>query len=257
MPSVPSPLARYHKVLLAVSRAPAGLNLTSLVHDTGLPRSSVHRLAVALCGVGYLEVSEAGNHVFGPALRELLRSSVTADNRLEAFQPALQFLASEIKETAFFARMTNGTVNLAQALTPARPDRSYVYPGTGPRPLDTCSSSKAILAFAEEDVVRDLFNAGQLPLERDLTLPSFITHLRQVSRDGYAICDGEIDEGVFSLACPVHLGSLRGLYSVGVVGPTKRMKALGIHYIAETVRHAAAMASDQLIHSVSSCEPAP
>lgn len=257
MASIPSPLARYHQVLLAVSRAPAGLNLPGLVQDTGLPRSSVHRLAAALCGVGYLEINEAGNYVFGPAFRDLLRSSVTADNRLEAFQPALQLLASEIKETAFFARMVNGTVNLAQALTPARPDRSYIYPGTGPRPLDTCSSSKAILAYANEELVRELFNAGHLPLDRDLTLPGFITHLQQVSRDGYAICDGDIDEGVFSLACPVHLGSLRGLYSIGVVGPTKRMKALGIKNIAETVRHAADMASEHLIHTVSRCEATP
>ncbi|UUZ62627.1 hypothetical protein LP417_22125 [Polaromonas sp. P1-6] len=58
-----------------------------------------------------------------------------------------------------------------------------------------------------------------MPLEASTTLPSFITQLRQVGQDGYAICDGEIDEGVFSLACPVHLGSMLGLYSIGVVGP--------------------------------------
>lgn len=252
--TIPSPLARYHQVLLAISKVPAGLGLLDLVRETQLPRSSAHRLAVALCGIGYLEVNAAGNYVFGPAFRHLLRSSVTADNRLEAFQPAMQYLAAELKETAFLARLVNGTVSLAQALTPSAPERSYVYPGTGPRPLDTCSSSKAILAHADEHVIEEMFRAGSLPLEAHTTLSSFITHLRQVGRDGYAICDGEIDEGVFSLACPVHLGSMLGLYSIGVVGPSKRMKALGVPRIVESVSHAASIASENLIHKVSSRE---
>lgn len=252
--AIPSPLSRYHQVLLAISKVPAGLNLPDLVHETRLPRSSAHRIAVALCGIGYLEVNAAGNYVFGPAFRDLLRSSVTADNRLEAFQPAMQYLAAELKETAFFARLVNGTVSLAQALTPSTPERSYIYPGTGPRPLDTCSSSKAILAYADERVIEEMFRSGNLPLEASTTLPSFITHLRQVGQDGYAICDGEIDEGVFSLACPVHLGSMLGLYSIGVVGPAKRMKALGVPRIVETVSHAAGIASENLIHNVSSRE---
>lgn len=252
--TIPSPLARYHQVLLAVSKVPAGLGLLDLVRDTHLPRSSAHRLAVALCGVGYLEVNTAGNYVFGPAFRQLLRSSATADNRLEAFQPAMQYLAGELKETVFLARLVDGTVNLAQALTPSAPERSYVYPGTGPRPLDTCSSSKAILAHADEHVIEEMFRAGNLPLEAHASLEGFIAHLRQVGRDGYAICDGEIDEGVFSLACPVHMGSMMGLYSIGVVGPVKRMKALRVPRIVDAVSRAASIASESLIHQVGSRE---
>jgi DNA-binding IclR family transcriptional regulator len=249
--TVPSPLARYHQVLLAISKEPAGLNLQDLVRETQLPRSSSHRIATALCGIGYLEVTAGGNYVFGPAFRDLLRRSITADNRLEAFQPALQYLVSELQETAFFARLVNGTVNLAQALTPTSPERSYIYPGTGPRPLDTCSSSKAILAFAGEAIVKELFQSGTLPFDNSTSLTKLLHNLRQVGQDGYAICDGDIDEGVFSLACPVHLGSMLGLYSIGVVGPTSRMKAMEVQRIAETVRHAACIASENLIRKVS------
>lgn len=248
--TTPTPLARYHQVLLAVSKAPAGLNLSDLVRETKLPRSSAHRIASALCSIGYLETDAADTYAFGPAFRDLLKRSLMADNRLQAFQPALQYLVAELGETAFFARFVNGTVNLAQAVTPTSPERSYIYPGTGPRPLDTCSSSKAILAFADQQLVEDMFQSGSLPLDASTSLPSFMANLHQVSHDGYAICDGEIDEGVFSLACPVHIGSMLGVYSIGVVGPANRMKAVKVQHIVQAVRHAAALASENLIRNV-------
>lgn len=248
--STPSPLARYHQALLAVSGAPAGLNLAELVRETGLPRSTTHRIASALCGIRYLEVDSSGTYSLGPAFVELLRRSLTSDNRLPAFEPALEFLVSELEETAFFARLVDGNVNLALATTPPSLDRSYIYPGTGPRPLDACSSSKAILAFAAPELVESMFKSGKLPLDGHGSLVGFINHLHEVSRDGYAVCDGEIDEGVYSLSCPVHVGPMRGLYSIGVVGPRQRMTSVPVEQLVKTVRRAAEMASERLIKSV-------
>lgn len=243
----PSPLARYHQILLAVSKRSAGLNLNDLVRDTKLPRSSAHRIASSLCSVGYLQTDAVGTFSLGPVFRELLKRSLTADNRLRAFQPALQFLAAELKETAFFARFVDGTVNLAHAITPATTERSYIYPGTGERPLDTCSSSKAILAYADQQLVQDMYEAGHLPFDSSTSLRNFMTTLRRVSHDGYAICDGEIDEGAYSLACPVPVGPMLGLFSIGVVGPSSRMKTIGTEKLVEVVQKAAAMASAHLI----------
>lgn len=243
----PSPLARYHQVLLAISRHSSGLNLNDLIRDTRLPRSSAHRIASSLCSVGYLETDIAGVYALGPVFKELLRRSLTADNRLKAFQPALQFLASELKETAFFARLVDGSVTLTHAVTPTLAERSYIYPGTGERPLDTCSSSKAILAYVDQQLVQDMYEADSLPFENAQSLRSFMTTLRKVSTDGYAICDGEIDEGAYSLACPVPVGPMLGLFSIGVVGPSSRMKSVGVEHIVKVVQAAADMASRHLI----------
>lgn len=243
----PSPLARYHQVLLAVSKRTGGLNLNDLIRDTSLPRSSAHRIASSLCGVGYLETDSAGVYLLGPVFKELLRRSLTADNRLKAFQPALQFLASELKETAFFARFVDGTVSLTHAVTPALAERSYIYPGTGERPLDTCSSSKAILAYADQQLVQSMYETGNLPFDSSESLRSFMTTLRKVSHDGYAVCDGEIDEGAYSLACPVPVGPMLGLFSIGVVGPSSRMKSMDMEHLVKVVQVAADMASSHLL----------
>lgn len=249
MPSTPSPLARYHQVLLAVSKNTAGLSMNDIVASTELPRSSAHRIAASLCSLGYLETTLEGHYAFGPVFNQLIRSSLTADNRLHAFQPALQYLAAELNETAFFARFAGGSVDLAQAITPAFAERSYIYPGTGNRPLDTCSSSKAILAYADGQLLRQMFDAGSLPFADEESLQAFCGTLRQVSVDGYAVCDGEIDEGVYSLACPVPAGPVLGLFSIGVVGPCSRMKAAGIDRLLQVVQKAAGMAARQLAGS--------
>ncbi len=237
-------------MLQAVASHSAGVNLNELVKLTRLPRSSAHRIASALCGVQYLALDSGGVYTLGSAFRDLIKRSLTADNRLQAFQPALQYLVTELGETAFFARYVDGKVNLAHAITPKAPTRSYIYPGTGPRPLESCSSSKAILAFTDADQVRQMYDAGELQLEQQASFSTFLEHLRQVERSGYAICDGDIDEGVFSLACPVHIGPMLGLYSIGVVGPTSRMKAVEVQDIVKVVQKAANIAAENLVHSV-------
>src|SRR5690606_24253792 len=153
---------RYHQILVAVSDHPAGLSLGELVQAANLPRSTVHRIATALCAVRYLRLTSESVYVLGPALIELLRRSLTGSEFSVSFQPALQFLVKELGETAFFARLSNKQVELVEALTPDAADRSYVHPGIGQRPIDTCSSSKAILAFADQNVIKNMFEASGL-----------------------------------------------------------------------------------------------
>ncbi len=237
-------------MLLAVAGHSAGINLNELVKATRLPRSSAHRIASALCGANYLALDSANVYRLGIAFQDLIKRSLTADSRRQSFQPALQYLVAELGETAFFARYIDGEVNLAHALAPKASTRSYIYPGTGPRPLESCSSSKAILAFASADEVKQLYDEGRLQLGEQSSFAAFLEQLQRVQSNGYAICDGEIDEGVLSLACPVHIGPFLGLYSIGVVGPTSRMKATGIAKIAHVVQSAAIMAAENLVHSV-------
>nr|MBF0682047.1 IclR family transcriptional regulator [Pseudomonas sp.] len=249
---VPSPLARYHQVLSTVAGHTHGLTLAQLVDIVKLPRSSVHRLATSLCAVGYLHLNADGAYALGPALMDLLRASLAAGKWSEPLKPALHLLASELGETAFFARLSDQRIELIDAVTPGSGDRSYVHPGTGERPVDTCSSSKAILAFAEPDVIRQLFDSSGLANNDENEWTDFNEALRKVARDGYAVCDGEIDEGVFSVACPVPVGHLNGLFSIGVVGPSGRMKKTRLEKIVRVVRSAADVASDILVGSIAS-----
>ncbi len=247
----PSTLSRYHQVLLAVSSSVGGLSLQELAPRARLPRSTAHRIAAALCAVGYLEVEEGrGVYVLGPSLQQLLRRSLIADNRIRAFQPAIEFLVSSLNETAFFARLLDdGEVDLVRAVTPQDKERSYVYPGTGSRPLDKCSSSKAILAYIDTTQVEKYVSDSKVPEADDSSafLKQLFAQLRQVKRDGYAVCDGEIEEGVCSISVPVPVGPLFGLFSIGVVGPSARVNKRPVSEIVQLAKEAAVMASRKLL----------
>ena len=242
-----NPLQRYHQILQAISSAEKGLSLLQLAVATGLPRSSVHRLATTLREMDYIAIDEmTGAFVLGDAILRLMRSAVLQETRLSSFEPALNYIVGKLDETAFLARMQHGGVDLVRALTPKRPDQSYIYPGVGVRPLDRCSSSKAILAFTDPSIVKDML-APLASKDHEGNLNALLEELSQVGRQGYAVCDGEIDEGVFSVACPVLFGIRDTAYSIGVVGPSARLKAHGVPHLVEVLQVAAQQAVTDLL----------
>lgn len=246
----PTPLARYHRVLEAVLAEPSGLPLGGIARRVELPRSSAHRIAAALCAIGYLELDpEHGAYTVGPVFENLVRRSLLVDRALVAFRPALEYLVAKLDETAFLGRRLDHQIEIASVMTPGAGERSYIYPGTGPRPLDKCSSSKAILAWLPPEQIRDIFEANGLCELSTLghSLEDFTAMLQRVREQGFAVCDGEIDEGICSYAVPVQYGRITGLHSLGIVGPVARLKSHPQGSLVEALKQAARIATSSLL----------
>lgn len=248
-------LERYHQILTAVAVAENGIGASSIAGTVGLPRSTTHRLALALCEVGYLKQRDSSTFELGSALDDILIPRLFNAQRSRTILPVLLTLAEELQETAFFARRHCGRIEIVDALPVPGTQQSYIYPGLGDRPLDKCSSSKAILAFCEEHEVRTWLDSARQ--EAGLSpsggqIEAFQEELNDVRSTGYAICDGEIDEGVFSIASPVFVEPFGAVYSIGVTGPTARMKSRPIEEVASHVRAASESAATRLVaHSAS------
>jgi DNA-binding IclR family transcriptional regulator len=242
-----NPLHRYHLILHAIASSPQGLALAELAAATSLPRSTAHRMASSLRDIEYVDIDPGtGNYILGNGIVALMRQSLMQDKRLAAFRPALNLIVHGLGETAFFARFVDNRVNLVEALTPADRDRLYIYPGVGGRPLDKCSSSKAILAYRSPEEVETLLQPHH-DLGSHERLDAVLEELHRVSEQGYAVCDGEIDEGVYSVSCPVIVGEMGGLYSVGVVGPAARLKGREVNEIVSVLQAGAALAVEGLL----------
>lgn len=236
------PLARYHQVIAAVASSEGGLAAIDLAKTVDLPRSTAHRIAASLCEIGYLQQTQSGTYVLGPVLDEILALRLLASDKSRVFLPALRELVVDLNETAFSARLFDGRVEIIDAVTPNGRRRSHIYPGLGLRPLDKCSSSKAILAFRDpEEVEKWLAKDAAAALGLSVTGDDrqMNVELGVVRTNGYAVCDGEIDEGVFSIACPIYLEPFGVLFSIGVTGPSARMKARPIEELVDRVRAAA------------------
>jgi len=242
------PLARYHAVLSAVAEAGTGMHAADLARETGLPRSTAHRIATALSEVGYLQQLSPGHFVLGVALDRILSKRLLAFRHTGTFGRALMYLTDKLGESAFCAKLDGGKVKIIDALVPSGRERAHIYPGIGERPFDRCSSSRAILAFREDREVETWLDDDSKVQSTDRKALRAL--LAQVRRSGYAICDGEIDEGIFSLACPIYLEPLGVMYSIGVTGPSARMKAHNIGEIVDVVSRASKEAAESIVSEV-------
>ncbi|MER3355651.1 MAG: helix-turn-helix domain-containing protein [Hoeflea sp. D1-CHI-28] len=227
-------LQRYYAVLKAVASS-GGIGFAEIVRLTGMPKSTVHRLTAALQDEKFLSESEDGAFRIGPALREVFGRYLATENETGRYRRLLSNLANRFGETAFLAKFDGSVVSIVEAAAPTDAYRSHVFPGLGPRPLDVCSSSKAILAFREDALEGRL--AGSLAEPE----------LRAVREKGFAICDGDIEAGIYSVALPVIVLPVEPYLSIGLSGPASRFRSGQLEEIVPALKAAADSVGDCII----------
>lgn len=235
-------LGRYALLLDTLAATPAGLTLTELMQATGLPRGTVHRLIGALLEVGYIEPSDGRKvYMLGTRLLRLIHLGTPAQVIVSLVRPLLDRLSARFDETAFLAKLFDREVrSVAMVVPTSSGSTSYVQPGRV-MPINAAASAKAIFAFQESAVVTE---AMARPMEK-FTAKALVDkaeierELEGVRRNGFAICDEELDPGVFSYACPVHLDGAGVVYSVGLVGLSERLNRFSSDAVVVELREAA------------------
>jgi DNA-binding IclR family transcriptional regulator len=234
-------LGRYAYILDTLAAAPEGLTLTEIMQTTGLPRGTVHRLLGALLEVGYIEPVEGRKvYVLGSRLLHMLHLGTPAELVDRLVGPILDRLVAQFRETAFLAKLEGREVRSVAMTLPPSGGQSYVQPGRE-MPAHAAASAKAIFAFQDEAVVTEVLAQ---PLEKftnkAITDPAAVrAELENARRDGYAVCDEELDPGIYSIACPVHLEDLGVIYSIGLVGLTERLHRFPANEIVAGLNQAA------------------
>jgi DNA-binding IclR family transcriptional regulator len=218
-------LSRYATILDTLAAAPEGLTLTEIMQATALPRGTVHRLLGALLEVGYIEPVEGRKvYVLGSRLLNMLHLGTPAEVIVKLVRPILDRLVAQFRETAFLAKLEGREVRSVAMTLPPSGGQSYVQPGRE-MPAHAAASAKAIFAFQDETVIAEVLAR---PLEKftgkAITDPAAVrAELEEAREQDYAVCDEELDPGIYSYACPVHLEDLGVIYSIGLVGLTERL----------------------------------
>lgn len=235
-------LSRYALILDTLATAPDGLTLTEIMQATSLPRGTVHRLLGALMEVGYIEQVEGRKvYLLGARLLHMLHLGTPSEMIARLVRPVLDRLVARFRETAFLARLEGHQVRSVAMVTPPSTEQSYVQPGRE-MPLHAAASGKAIFAFQDEAVIAEILSR---PLERftdkAITDPAAVrAELAKVRQRDYAICDEELDPGIYSYACPVHMAETSVIYSIGLVGLTDRLHRFPADEIVGALHEAAA-----------------
>ncbi len=234
-------LKRYALVLDTLAAANGGLTLTEIMQATGLPQGTVHRLIVALLDVGYIEPLE-GRKVYGlaPRLLRMLHLGTPAQVIANLVEPELDLLVHHFGETAFIAKLAgHEAISVAMAV-PDSHGQSYVQPGRV-MPVHATASGKVIFAFQEKPFIdevlstpRQKFTDNTIVDEADIR-----ADLEKTIRQGFAICAEELDPGIYSYACPIHLEGAGVTYSVGLVGLSERLQLFPLEEIISYLRSSA------------------
>jgi len=139
--------------------------------------------------------------------------------------PLLQELVEISGETANLAvKEGNRAVYVAQA-QPMRMLRMLAEPGNRV-PLHCTGCGKVLLASQPASVIASIIAETGLPKYTDTTItdPAQLQQeLEMIRQQGYAIDNGEQEEGVRCLAVPVYDSKGRGIAAVSIAGPDSRL----------------------------------
>jgi DNA-binding IclR family transcriptional regulator len=199
-----SVLSKAFAILKALRSAETGLTRAQLARRTGLPMTTVHRLATELRAHGALELTEEGTYRIGAWLWEL--------GTLTAHSARLRELAIPFMEDLYEATHENVQLAVLDGY-----DALFIERIRGPRsvpiltrvggrlPLHATGVGKALLAFTPPSFIEEVIARG-LPriTPHTITDPDELRqNLADVRRLGFAVTREEMSLGTVSVAAPV------------------------------------------------------
>lgn len=201
-----------------------GAGVRELSQTTGLPNATIHRLLRTMVERGYVRQDSSRKYSLGTGLIRL------GDRAGRAFgftaQPYLARLVALTGETANLA-MLEGDKVVYVAQVPSQ-HSMRLFAEVGRHVLPHCTAvGKVLLSQLPSKDSKAIIDRVGLPARTPRTITDstlLFEELTLVRKQGFAIDDGEEEEGVRCIAVPVIAGSTC-LAAISVSGPEGRFRA--------------------------------
>ncbi|WP_239482749.1 SMP-30/gluconolactonase/LRE family protein [Paraburkholderia sp. C35] len=229
-------------LLNIVSKAPAPMTFTQLLHACGMPRATLHRILATLQREGLLQ-HDAGSKTFRLGLRFLeLAHEVWSDFDLRvAAQDELLLLRDQTGESVHLV-VLEGLSAVVIAGEQAR-QSVRLAPGVGERlPLHASAVGKAMMAWLDTSQQQQLLESITLPPLGPRTLTSIValrSELDLTRSRGYAIAVCESSPDTVALAAPVFDFEQRPVGAVAISGKLAELDETRAHSLSAAVIGAA------------------
>jgi IclR family pca regulon transcriptional regulator len=193
---------------LAVIRAfdaehPA-LTLSEVARACELTRAAARRFLLTLADLGYVH-TDGRRFRLSPRVLELGYSYLAGYTLPQIAEPHLEQLVARVRESSSLCVLDGDDIVYVARVPTRRIMTASITVGTR-FPAYVTSVGRVILAhLPDEDVEARLARAELKPLTlRTITTPQALrAELRRVRRQGYAVVDQELEEGLRSVAAPV------------------------------------------------------
>jgi IclR family pca regulon transcriptional regulator len=200
-------IERGFAVLLAFDADLPHPTLAEVAERTGYSRPAVRRILLTLQRLGYV-VGARGRWTLTPRVLTIGQHYSASHGIVEIAQPHLLRVVERTGESASLAQLDGTDVVYVARVNARRVLSLNVDIGTR-LPAHATSMGRVLVAHARASVVDRIIEEAGLPAltPRTITDPIvFRDALHDVRRKGYAVVDGELEEGFLSAAVPVRDG---------------------------------------------------
>lgn len=212
-------IARAAMLFQALEQQPQGMTLSALARASGLPRSTVHRLATSLETQGLLRLDESGVRL-GPALVRLAAAAHTDVVALSA--PAIETLGRRTRETVDLCVFRGSHAVSVSQYVSDQELRVVSAVGTA-FPIHCTAHGKAMLASLSDARIVELLGRNPDIRTRNShsSVAAVLDDIAQVRLRGYALDREEHAPGVCGIGVFLNCG-LNEHYALSVAVPSLR-----------------------------------
>lgn len=212
-------IARAATILRALETQPKGMTISQLSRQTGLPRTTVHRLVTSLESQQLLITGNEGVQL-GPALARLAASAHT--DVITLSRPAMETLGRRTRETVDLCVYRGSHAVSVSQFVSDQELRVVSAIGTA-YPCHCTAHGKAILAMLSDEKIEDLLG-GRPDVRTDntlRTLSSVLENVREIRVRNYAIDREEHARGVCGIGVYIN-ASVNEHYAISIAVPAIR-----------------------------------
>ena len=227
-PNFMASLARGLVVIQAFTPQMPQMTISQLSLRTGLSRAAVRRCLYTLVKLGFAGADEAQRYSLRPKMLTLANTYTASSTLANAAQPILERMSSVHRESFSVATLDGDDIVYIARSSVNRVMSVDLHIGSR-LPAFCTSMGRVLLAYLPQDQLEQHLSRLVLTPYTPRTVNSvekLRLILRNVRRNGYALCDQEFEVGLRSLAVPVTAPNGRVVATVNLSGHAPRMPML-------------------------------
>jgi IclR family pca regulon transcriptional regulator len=227
-PNFMTSLARGLVVIQAFTQQSPQMTISQLSIKTGLSRAAVRRCLYTLTKLGFAGAEDGSRYSLRPRMLTLSHTYTTSNTLSSAAQPILERMSAALRESFSVATLDGEDIVYIARTQVNRVMAVDLHIGSR-LPAYCTSMGRVLLAYLPADQLENYLAKVVLTPHTTRTVNSvekLRLALRNVRRNGYAICDQEYEVGLRSLAVPVYSSTGRVVATVNLSGNAPRLSVL-------------------------------
>lgn len=198
-----------------------GCSVSEISERMKLSPSSVHRMLTSLRNIGYVvQDSDTKKYKIGLKILTLAVRQLNHYDIRSASIDHMEELSRKTDNLVFLSVYQNNLVVCIETVELTSSMKFYVNIGSE-MPINAAAAAQAIFAFKSDEEVDEILNHDKFKKYTDRTITSpeqLKDKLLEVRKNGYAICDRELEEGVIAISAPIRDFSNRVVGSLTLTG---------------------------------------